>query len=408
MHWSHHLGAMRGVAVSRNRWESIKSNFHMVENNTVREDDKLFKVRPMVDLREKFQQISKEQELCIDEQMVPFKGHSSMKQYVPGKPHKYGYKFFVLAGKNGMTYDFMPYTGKMKPVNDPTIPDLGASSNVALHLCQTIASNCNHYMFFDNWFTFLPLLRHLATRKIWCCGTVRQPCLSGIKMGKKNEKEFMKKGRGAFEELKSANEAAEITYDKWCDNKVVNLVSTFAKAHPVVNVSRYEKKLSQRIDIPCPDIVQKYNKATGGVDLADCLISLYRINIRSKKYYYRMIFHMIDMVLVNSWLLYRRDALHLQLPKSEVIPLTYFKIKIAFSLMMAGKESTRKCGRHPQPLPDNSIRYDSVGHWPSVEEQRRTCKRKGCTGKTNIACSKCKANLCLNGKQNSFVQFHTK
>ena len=239
------------------------------------------------------------------------------------------------------------------------------------------------------------------------------------------KKNSWKKG-GASEELKSANESTEITYVKWCDNKVVHLVSTFAKAHPIKNVSRYEKKLSQRIDIPCPDIVQKYNKAMGGVDLADCLISLYRINIRSKKYYHRIIFHMIDMVLVNSWLLYRRDPLHLQLPKSEVIPLAYFKIKVAFSLIMAGKESSRKrgrpslpdptavtakvakCGRPFQPLPDSSIRYDSVGHWPCVEEQRRTCKRKGCTGKTNIACSKCKVNVCLNGKQNCFVQFHTK
>ena len=44
------------------------------------------------------------------------------------------------------------------------------------------------------------------------------------------------------------------------------------------------------------------------VDLADCLISLYRINIRSKKYYHKLIFHMIDMEIVNSWLLYRRNA----------------------------------------------------------------------------------------------------
>ena len=434
MHWSHHLGAMKDVAadvMSRNRWESIKSNFHMVDNSTISQNqaqnnDKLFKVRPMVDhLREKFNHLPKEQELCIDEQMIPFKGNSSLKQYVPSKPHKYGYKFFVLAGKDGMTYDFMPYTGKIKPVNDSAIPDLGASSNVVLHLSQTIAPNCNHYMFFDNWFTSLPLLEHLATRKIWCCGTVRQARLSGIKIGKKDEKDFMKKGRGAFEELKSTNKSTEITYVKWCDNKIVHLVSTFAKAHPVKNVSRYERKLSQRIDIPCPDIVQKYNQAMGGVDLADCLIALYRINIRSKKYYHRIIFHMIDMVLVNSWLLYKRDALHLQLPKSEVIPLAYFKIRVAFSLMMAGKECNRKRGRpslqdptaatakvskcgRPQSLPDNSIRYDSVGHWPSVEEQRKTCKRKGCSGKTNIACSKCKVNVCLNGKQNCFVQFHTK
>ena len=203
-------------------------------------------------------------------------------------------------------------------------------------------------------------------------------------------------------------------------------MSTFAKAHPVVNVSRYDKKASQRIEIPCPNIVQQYNKSMGGVDLADCLISLYRINIRSKKYYHRLVFHMIDMILVNSWLLYKRDALHHQLPKSKVIPLAFFKIKVAFSLIMAGKQCSckrgrpslpdaptltpkpAKVGRPLQSLPDPPIRYDSVGHWPTVEEQRRMCKRRGCSGKTNIVCSKCKINLCLNGKQNCYIQFHTK
>ena len=82
--------------------------------------------------------------------------------------------------------------------------------------------------------------------------------------------------------------------------------------------------------------------------------------------------------------------------------------RLSLSVPTAATAKATKCGRHPQPLPDNSIRYDSVGHWPTVEEQRRTCKRKGCTAKTNIACSKCKANLCLNGKQTCFVQFHTK
>ena len=44
--------------------------------------------------------------LCVDEQIVLFKGNSGIKQYMPNKPHKWGYKFFVLADSKGMTYDF--------------------------------------------------------------------------------------------------------------------------------------------------------------------------------------------------------------------------------------------------------------------------------------------------------------
>ena len=106
-----------------------------------------------------------EENLSIDEQIVPFKGRISLKQYNPQKPHKWGYKFFVLADPKGIMYDFIPYTGKIQLVEDPNVPDLKASSNAVLHLAQTIPSNKNHIIFFDNWFTSLPLLEHLASRE---------------------------------------------------------------------------------------------------------------------------------------------------------------------------------------------------------------------------------------------------
>ena len=48
------------------------------------------------------------------------------------------------------------------------------------------------------------------------------------------------------------------------------------------------------IEVECPNIIKLYNIFMGGVDLADCLIKLYQINLRTKKYYFRLIFYMID------------------------------------------------------------------------------------------------------------------
>lgn len=86
-----------------------------------------------------------------------------------------------------------------------------------------------------------------------------------------------------------------VTFIKWNDNKIVNAVSTFAKANPIKMVQRYDSKRKSKIDVPRPDIIGRYNSSMGGVDLADHLLSLYRINIKSRKYYYRLIFHMIDI-----------------------------------------------------------------------------------------------------------------
>lgn len=38
---------------------------------------------------------------------------SIMKQYLSNKPHKWGYKIFILANDKGMMYDFMLYIGNI-------------------------------------------------------------------------------------------------------------------------------------------------------------------------------------------------------------------------------------------------------------------------------------------------------
>ena len=51
-------------------------------------------------------------QLSIDEAMIPFKGQSSIKQYLPLKPAKRGFKVWAMADTlNGYLYDFNVYTG---------------------------------------------------------------------------------------------------------------------------------------------------------------------------------------------------------------------------------------------------------------------------------------------------------
>lgn len=90
--------------MSRNRWEAIKVNLHFKNNNhrPHHEDpgrDRLFKIRPLVDnLTKTFNALPLTQQMiCTDEHAVPFKGCSSLKQYNPNKPHKWGYNCLCCA-----------------------------------------------------------------------------------------------------------------------------------------------------------------------------------------------------------------------------------------------------------------------------------------------------------------------
>ncbi|KAF2355450.1 PiggyBac transposable element-derived protein, partial [Trinorchestia longiramus] len=152
LHWSEYaMNDKISSTMSRKRWEDIKASLHLVDNSKLDPSNKLAKVRLLVDhLREKFQKLPMEEHLSVDEQIVPFKGTSSMKQYIPKKPHKWGYKIFVLAGSSGLVYDFIPYTGKIAQVDRPGVPDLGASGNSVLHLAECIPDGNHSKLFFDN------------------------------------------------------------------------------------------------------------------------------------------------------------------------------------------------------------------------------------------------------------------
>ncbi|XP_041954562.1 piggyBac transposable element-derived protein 3-like [Alosa sapidissima] len=94
-------------AMPMRRWEQIKANLHFNDNTMEGPhnlgQDPLFKIRPFLDFTvETMRSIPLTEHLSIDEQIIPFKGKSHLKNYNPKKPHKWGYKVYVLCDSKGM------------------------------------------------------------------------------------------------------------------------------------------------------------------------------------------------------------------------------------------------------------------------------------------------------------------
>ena len=96
-----------------------------------------------------------------------------------------------------------------------------------------------------------------------------------------SEKELQKRGRGSSD-FKYESTHSLIACRRY-DNKSVQLLSNYAGKNPMSECKRWCRKDKKFINIPRPGIVDCYNKHMGGVDLADMLLQLYKINHRTKK-----------------------------------------------------------------------------------------------------------------------------
>ncbi|KAJ8963472.1 hypothetical protein NQ318_018955 [Aromia moschata] len=156
--------------MSRDRFFQLRSNLHCVNNLEIPDNntDRLIKVRPLYDgIRRRCLELDLEQNLCIDEQIVPFRGRLSIKQYVKGKPTPWGVKIFLLCGRSGIAYDFLIYQGSTTPLSPENLKSFGLGASVVLHLSERIEKE-GHLLFYDNYFSSYPLLEILRTKKNIC------------------------------------------------------------------------------------------------------------------------------------------------------------------------------------------------------------------------------------------------
>ena len=117
MYWSSNPGLPQHFIADPlpvNRFDELKRYLHFVDNNSQSANgNRFFKLRSVLDvLQERFlEAVTPEEFHSIDEQIIPFKGRHSSKQYIPKKPKPWGFKVWVRAGSSGYTYRFELYQG---------------------------------------------------------------------------------------------------------------------------------------------------------------------------------------------------------------------------------------------------------------------------------------------------------
>ncbi|CAH1967799.1 unnamed protein product [Acanthoscelides obtectus] len=282
------IGLVRQIFMSVKRFSWLLGNIHLNDNSLMTKKgevnyDKLYKVRPLLkSMSEAFGKcMLPSREVAIDESLIKFKGRSSLKQYMPKKSTKRGYKVWMLADKNGYCLKFDIYTGK--PSGDV---EKNLGSRILKQLCEGL-ENKNYLVYIDNFFNEVELMEDPKNMHIHARGTVNS---SRRNIPKFKSDKNMK--RGDIEWFTSNSDLSGQAFRF--------LLSNFHDPHDILEVNRKVKN-GPITKVPCPKALSDYNANMNLVDKFDQNLTSYKIDRKSDKWWHQYFFSWMLLLLVHLY-----------------------------------------------------------------------------------------------------------
>ncbi|KAL4501545.1 hypothetical protein ABPG72_018596 [Tetrahymena utriculariae] len=248
------------------RFMSIKTNFHLKYTN--KKMNYLNNIKEfMKQLAQKFQtSYTPQQNLCIDESMIKFKGRTHMKVFMPLKPIRYGLKVYVLAeSESGFLLNLSLHEGKN------------------YQLVNLIGDLVDHYknkgyiVAFDRFYTTTNVIQQLSHNGFYALGMCMKNRIKSNETITEKQKKIEK-----HESVFYVNKQKDLLLTIWRDTKVLNLITNFGN-NSVETITRQQNE--SKISVNCPQIIKQYQSSSKGVDYLDQMIQYYNHEIRSKKWH---------------------------------------------------------------------------------------------------------------------------
>lgn len=220
--------------------------------------------------------------LTIDEQLYPFRGHTKFTQYIPSKPAKYGIKiWWICDAENAYPLQGLIYSGKTGDVREKNQGERVVKQLAAYYK----GSGRNITM--DNFFTSLPLAKHLLSWQLSVVGTLRKnkPYIPLQMTSVKN--------RPQYSSVFGFNEKVTLCSYVPKKNKTVILLSTM---HNDAAINDDEKKK--------PHMITFYNKYKSGVDTMDQMVTRYTTHRRTARWPLALFFNVMDIGALAAYVIY--------------------------------------------------------------------------------------------------------
>lgn len=155
-----------------------------------------------------------------------------------------------------------------------------------------------------------------------------------------------------------------------------------------------------------PRIVEDYHKHMGYVDKSDRMANSYGISRRSWKWTNKIFFHLLDISILNAFLLHKsaKGKLSHKHFREQLVRDLIFKTQDT-NFVHRGTSIGRPSSATKQLA---RLEMKNSKHWPSKSQNNRRCRVCSANNKrtrTKYYCEKCDVGLCV---EDCFTKWHTR
>ncbi|OWZ13250.1 LOW QUALITY PROTEIN: hypothetical protein PHMEG_00013456 [Phytophthora megakarya] len=281
-----------GRFMKRERFERIMRNLHFSDSDAARvPTDKAWKVRPIVDTLQRMFLCGYTTPPLISSDEAMVCRYNTMRQFIKDKPHRWGMKLFMTCcAQSAYCLRLEVYCGQ----SDQDIPEDEEPADDNSGPSATL-QNMNAVLPQKKKGVYYAVILHFDPDSSTASRAER---LSGGYHPDQEE-------RPSYDAETKHIEAPEgSTSRQWCQNQSAMVWFD----NTIVYMLGLARSQGQKVTIPCPTAMKAYHQYMGGVDVHDQLrLQRYslQLSLRFRKYYKSLALGLIDMAIVNCFIIFR-------------------------------------------------------------------------------------------------------
>ncbi|PNF34414.1 hypothetical protein B7P43_G13948 [Cryptotermes secundus] len=280
------------------------------------------------------------------------------------------------------------YLGKQRQL---ATEEITPTHGIVLQLIRRVEGS-GHKLYMDSYFSSPALYDDLLEHRINLCGTVRNDRRG---MPQEIRPKSLKLKKGDIVTRVKGN----LSVVRWKDKRDVYVLTNM---HPPPLDGNFRDESGRAIK---PHVIEDYNAHMGFVDKSDRMVNSYGIARRTWKWTKKLFFHLLDMTVLNAYLLHKScDGKMTHKKFREILVRDLILQSHEANITVSGVSRGRPSSSGAQ-LSRLEVKHSK--HWPAKGKQRRcrVCSINKKSRSTLFCCKKCDVALCV---VDCFEKWHTR